>query len=181
MALHHLQQEPNGLRVEAAAAQHLAQQDADVTLEGPAVRRVARAGQAPYGPSQHDGVAQLEADRHLLHRLEHHRVEVADGPEVEEPQGAVAVDEHIPRVRVGVVGAVEEHLVEERAEQSTRQDGWGHTGRRHRGVIGDCCAVDLLHDEHPPGGEREVDPGALTPSSPRRSSRNSWALAASTA
>ena len=47
-------------------------------------------------------------------RLERHRVEVAHRSEVEEPQRPLRVEEEVPRVRVGVVGALVQDLVEER-------------------------------------------------------------------
>ena len=46
-------------------------------------------GGLPGGARHDDGVVQLEADRQLLQRLEHQRVEVPDRSEVEEPQHAV--------------------------------------------------------------------------------------------
>ena len=103
------------------------------------------------------GSLELEPDRHLLHRLEDHRVEPADGAEVEEPQRALAVHEDVPRVRVAVVQPVAQHLLEERAQQPGGQDlrrDW--RGRDRRGV-GHGLPVDLLHDEHPARGERLVD------------------------
>ena len=51
-------------------------------------RWIVAAGHSLGRASKDDGVPQLEADGHLLHRLEDHRVEPADGAEVEEPQRA---------------------------------------------------------------------------------------------
>ena len=110
------------LRVEAAGSEALAQHQADVGLEGAAVaapRRHRRGGWWPR--AEDDRVVQLEADRHLLQRLEHHRTQPADGAEVEEPEAPRTVDEDVPWVRVGVVHAVAQHLVEERVQEATGQ------------------------------------------------------------
>ncbi len=86
----------------------------------PAAWRAARA--------THHGVVELEADRQLLQRLEHQRVEVADGAEVEEPEHAVGVDEDVPGMGIGVVRAVVQDLVEEGRSAAAGES----VGRRHR-------------------------------------------------
>ena len=62
-----------------------------------------------------------------------------------------------PGMRVGVVQAVAEHLVEERPQQSHRQRAGRHRRGRDRVVVGDGDAVDLLHHEHATRRQRLVD------------------------
>src|SRR6185503_10302676 len=102
----------------APAGKPLAEHEADVGLEGAAVVQLVAASEPLTGARQDDRVVQLEADRHLLHRLEDHRAETTDGAEVEEPECAASVDEDVSRVWVGVVETVAQHLIEERLQQS---------------------------------------------------------------
>ena len=89
VALHHVEELRHRRRVEAARRDALAEEDPDVALQRPAVGEIVASGGLPGGAGHHDGVVQLEADRQLLQRLEHQRVEVPDRAEVEEPQHAV--------------------------------------------------------------------------------------------
>ena len=104
--------------------------DSAMPMSASSRRRVAgivAAGQMPGGAGKDDGVLQLEADRHLLHRLQDHRVEPADGTEVQEPQRPLAIHEDVPRMGVAVVQPVAQHLIEERPQQPGGEDL-----RRHR-------------------------------------------------
>ena len=96
--------------VEASALQR-GEHHAEVELQRCDVDAFARlAGDSAHGTRKHRGIAQGEAERHLLQALERHGIDPPDSAEVNEPQRAVLVHEHVPRMRIRVVNAIGEDL-----------------------------------------------------------------------
>ena len=156
VALHHFEHQAHRLRVEAARADAFSEHQPDVRFERATVAAFVAAREVHGRPRQDDRVVQLEPDGHLLQRLEHQRAEPPHRPEVEEPEQTCGVDEDVPRVRVGVVEAVAQHLVEERLQEARRQHIGGLGRGCDRGAVGHGDTVDLLHHQHPSGRQRLV-------------------------
>ncbi len=107
-------------------------------------------------PEQRDIVAS-DRDEHVDDRGLLDRVEPAHSAEVDEPERAVAQDEHVPWMRVGVEEAVPEHLVEHRAKQPLGEKP--AIGSPLSGLlgIGDGHPFEPLLDEEPVGAEIAVE------------------------
>ena len=152
----------------------------DVPLQRPAVGRIVASRGLPRGEGHHDGVVQLEADRQLLQRLEHQRVEVPDRSEVEEPQHALAIDEDVPGMRDRrQVRPVADDLIEEGDQQPPRQRARRFTATPHSAVIGHGgpSISSMTRTRRVQRASRTS--GADTPtSSPRRPSQSPRRLAA---
>ena len=68
---------------------------------------------SPHSASQHRRIAQRESERHLLQSLERDRVDPPHRTEIDEPQRAATVHEDIPRMRIGVIDAIDQDLRQE--------------------------------------------------------------------
>ena len=144
-------------RVESAS--HLAHHTAEVGLQCPKVDtgRVAREVTDAACDQRH--VLESHADRDALQTFEGGGGQATDRSEVEQPEMTFAVDEHVPRVGVGVVEAVVEDLLEERAEESAREFGSVDPARVDRRVVVHAGAGDLVHHQHGRRAERRIHPG----------------------
>ena len=86
-------------------------------------------------------------------------VDPAHDAEVDRHDAALAIDEGVAAMHVGMEEAVAEHLIEERLGAFAHNDVGIVTRRRDRRAIADRRAVDPLQREHPLGGAIPVDGG----------------------
>ena len=115
----------------------------------------------PDGPREQRRIGHREAQGDPLEPLERHRVQPADGAEVEQPEGPAGVDENVAGVGVGVVEAVVQDLAEHRAEETIGELAPRDAAGVDRLRVGDGPAGDRLHHQDPIGRERGVDGGDL--------------------
>jgi hypothetical protein len=91
------------------------------------------------------------------------RVQPTDRPEVEQPDRALRVDEHVARVRIGVEQPVVQDLTDVGREHAARQLGTRDRGLVERLGLAHGPAEDLLHDEDAVGREGRVHAGDRDP------------------
>ena len=106
--------------------------------------------------AQHLGIMVRHADHDVADRRLLQRVDHTGRAEVDESEPAVGEDHHVPRVRVRVVAAVDQHLLEHRPEQRVRELSAIGTHRRDVRRVAHALAVEPLHHEHTRRRQLEV-------------------------
>ncbi len=119
---------------------------------------VVRTGEPAYGPCHQHRLADGHPECNLLEGLPGIGVEQSDGPEIEQPESPDPIHEHVPGVRVGMVGAILEHLGDERVQEALGQLFPGYPGGLQGKRVIDRPAHDLLHHQEAAGRDGLVDP-----------------------
>jgi hypothetical protein len=94
--------------------------------------------------------AVAEREHHLEQLLLHARRDARDHAQVEQRDLLVGREEHVAGVRIGVEEAVDEDLLEIRAEELVGDRRPVDLEQRHRADVGDLPAVDEIHRQDAP-------------------------------